>query len=295
MTVLDSPVTGWHDIQLKFKKRLYPVPLDRNLPRMFFVGLFVGSRGSGKTFSAVQLLKQYERHGILDTQTDHKVAQRIILFSPTHEANPVFTSLKNLDENDVVSSYTDSKLLEAVADVKAEKEATQKYIREIKLYKRFLKMKRVDELEAHELIELEMRDFEPPEEPRYPNGCVTFFVLDDLVGSSAFKATGKSALTNLVLKNRHLSINILICTQNLKAIPKSIRTNASLFVIFRFASLKVVTEDLYEEVSNTLKLTQFEELYDYATRDEHGALIMDFSQPKADRFKAGWDRVLSLQ
>ena len=57
-----------------------------------------------------------------------------------------------------------------------------------------------------------MNDFEPPKKPRFPNDVVNFLILDDLVGSSAFKTVGRSALTNLVLKNRHLGINILMMT-----------------------------------------------------------------------------------
>lgn len=292
--VVSRPVHGYEHIQLRYKKNKYPVPNDPNLPRMFFVGLFVGSRGSGKTFSVVELLKQYERHGIEDDGV--KVAQRVVVFSPTHDANPVFNALRHLDADvDVVNNYSDQRLLAVVADVARQREETREYQLKLALYRKFLRVKRIDELEPAELMQLELNDFEPPQPPKYPHGCVTFFVLDDLVGSDAFKSTGKSALTNLVLKNRHLGINILICTQNLRAIPKSIRTNTSLFVVFRFASMRIITEDLYEEVSNVVTLPEFEALYDAATAGDHGSLVIDFSAPKEARFKRGWDTVLSLQ
>jgi hypothetical protein len=98
-----------------------------------------------------------------------------------------------------------------------------------------------------------------------------------LIGSAAFKSTGKSALTNLVLKNRHHQCCIYICTQNLKAIPKSIRTNTSLFILYRFANKKIVLSDLYEEVSGLLTPEQFEKVYDYATSKDHDALILDLT------------------
>jgi hypothetical protein len=139
-----------------------------------------------------------------------------------------------------------------------------------------------------------MNDYEPPKPPRFPNGAVNFLILDDLIGSSAFKTTGKSALTNLILKNRHLGINILCMTQNLKAIPKSIRTNTSLFVIFKFASKKIIVDDLYEEVSNILPIDKFEKLFDYATEDEHAALVIDFTGTKDNRFKKSWDNILHI-
>lgn len=301
MGVTTENVAGLTNIKLEYTPNVYPIPNNVNLPKMFFVGLFIGSRGSGKTYSCCQLLKMYERHGIAATTCNHSVKQqshvdqRIILMSPTSAANPVFNSLKNLDQSrDVVDNYTDSKLLEVLHDIKSEKVATAEYQENMKVWRKFKRCKHLEELSYEEIMQLHMTNFTHPEPPRFPHGVVNFLVLDDLVGSSAFKATGKSALTNLCLKNRHLQINILICTQNLKAIPKSIRTNTSLFVIFRFASLKVISEDLYEEVSNSLKLTEFVELYDYATMDDHDALIMDFSQPKDCRFKKNWGTVIRL-
>ena len=292
--ITTTPIKHWQNINLEFKKNKYPVPIDHDAPRMYYVGLFVGSRGSGKSYMMCKLLKQYETYGIYDTETKHKVDQRIILFSPTADANPVFTSLKYLSHDDIIHNYSDSKLLNAVEDVKREKEETIEYQRKLKLYKKFLKMKRLEELSAEELMHLELTNYEPPQQPKYPNGVVTFFILDDLVGSTAFKSVGKSALTNLVLKNRHLGINIMIATQNLKAIPKSIRTNTSLFVIFKFASKKVITEDLYEEVSNCLTLQKFEDLLDYATKDEHDCLVIDFTQPKEMRFKMNFNSILNF-
>jgi hypothetical protein len=156
-------------------------------------------------------------------------------------------------------------LIEIIENIQYEKEQTIKYQEKLKLYKKFLKVKYVDDLTHQELIELEMMGFEPPIECWYPNGVVNFLILDDLIGSDAFKSTGKSALTHMVLKNRHLSINVLICTQNLKAIAKSIRTNTSLFIILKFARKKFVCDDLYQEVSNLMTVEEFEEMYEYST------------------------------
>ena len=86
----------------------------------------------------------------------------------------------------------------------------------------------------------------------------------------------------------------MICTQNLKAIPKSIRTNTSLFVLFKFASTKIL-ENSYEEVSSIITLQKFEALYLHATANEHDALVMDFTQDKSQRFKKNFDIILSLQ
>jgi hypothetical protein len=277
---------------LEFKKNKYPTCPDPNIPKLYFVSLFIGSRGSGKTYSCCKLLKLYENYGLFDN--GRKVDQRIILISPTSSANPVFTSLKHLDESDIHGDYSDSLLMDILENIQDEKEKTLAYQKKLNLWNKFLKIKQVHDLTPDELIELEMMNYMPPEEPRYKNKVVNFLILDDLIGSSAFKTTGKSAVTSLILKNRHLGINILIMTQNLKAIPKSIRTNTSLFVIFKFASKKIIIEDLYEEVSNCISIDKFENLIDYATENEHDSLVIDFTQPRANRFKKNFDNILRI-
>jgi hypothetical protein len=293
MSISVEHLPNLSNIKLEYKKNKYPLSPDPNLAKMYFVSLFVGSRGSGKTYSACQLLKLYEQYGLY--QHGHKMDQRIVLISPTQSANRVYTSLKNLDEKDIFENYSDSLLLNILDDFKNEKKETEEYLRKLKIWKRFIKLKKIEDLEPHELIELELMGYNEPKKCRFPNGVVNFLILDDLIGSTAFKSTGQSALTNLVLKNRHLSVNILIMTQNLKAIPKSIRTNTSVFVIYRFASKKIIVEDLYEEVSNSLTLDKFEELFDFATTGEHNALIIDFTQPKENRFKKNWGDILRIQ
>ena len=279
-------------IELKYKSNKYPQCSDLNLPRMYFVSLFIGSRGSGKTYSCCQLLKLYEKYGL--AMGGHYMQQRIILISPTAPANPVFTSLKNLNPSDILWTYSDSLLMNIMDDIASERIKSAEYQKKLCLWNKCLKMKNLYELDQEELIQLENMHYEPPELPRYPNGVVNFLILDDLVGSAAYKSTGKSALTNLVLRNRHMGINILMMTQNLKSVPKSIRSNTSLFVIFKFASKRIIVDDLYEELSNCITLENFEKLLDFATIDEHDSLVIDFSQLKTHRFKKNWSTILRL-
>ena len=194
----------------------------------------------------------------------------------------------------MILSYTDSKLTDVIDDIRHERAETAEYRRRLALYKRFLSITRLEQLTNEELIELDGMGFDPPEKPRFPNGVVNHLVFDDLVGSDAFKSTGRSALTNLALRNRHLQCCIYIASQNLKGIPKSIRANTSLFALFKY-SAAVISDDIYEEVSGTMSREAFQELYEYATRDPHGFLCIDFSAPALDRFKRNFDTVLSIE
>jgi hypothetical protein len=301
MSIVSGHIDNWDNKPVPHKKNKYPVPLDPNSPRMFFVCLAVGSRGSGKTFSIVKLIKQYEKFGIVSQITHEKTAQRVILFSPTVDANPIFNSLKSLDKDDIITNYSDDKLVDVIDDIKHESDETKEYQRKLALYHKFVQhsKKKPEQLAKlftpEELIELEQMDYDKPPEPTYPNGCVNFLIFDDLIGSSAFKSVGRSALTNLVLKNRHLGCNILIATQSLKSIPKPIRNNTSLFILYRFANKKIVLDDLYEEVSGRLKPNEFEEMYDFATEGDHDAMVMDFTGTSKDlTFRKNFDIAIKI-
>ena len=260
MPVVETPVDTWRDHALRFKKNLYPICGDRNAPKMYFVGLFVGARGTGKTYAICKLLKHYERVGFTDPESGEEPDQRVVLFSPTSEANPVFTSLRHLDmEEDVITNYSDAKLVSVINDIRARRDDTKAYQEKLKVWRKFVRSKKMDKFSQDELTLLASfdYDFDNVTKPIHPHGCVVYLIFDDLIGSDAFKAVGRSALTNLVLKNRHLGCNVLIAAQSLRSIPKPIRSNTSLYVLFRFANQKIVLDDLYEEVSNILQPPTF--------------------------------------
>jgi hypothetical protein len=72
-------------------------------------------------------------------------------------------------------------------------------------------------------------------------------------------------------------------------------TNTSVFVIFKFASKKIIIDDLYEEVSNIMTVEQFEQVFDFATEKEHSALIIDFTIKKENRLKINWDSIIRIK
>ena len=293
-------IDGLAGIHPTYKQNKYPVPGHPALPRLFWVGLWIAARGGGKTYSCAQLLKMYETHGIYDTKTGNACHQRVILMTPTFEANPVWTSLKHLDtESDVHSSYSDAKLVDVVDDIRQEAEKTATYCRRCAAWDEAARYRRPEEIPS-ELMEVLMETQlqhpdEHGEQPKYKRPCVTFLILDDLVGSDAFKAVGRSALTQLVLRNRHCRICIAILSQSLKSVPRSIRMNASIFVLFKFANTRVL-EDLHEEVSSLITEQEFTELFKAATNDDHGSLIIDQTQPdKTHRLRLGWEKFLLIQ
>jgi hypothetical protein len=122
-------------------------------------------------------------------------------------------------------------------------------------------------------------------------------VLDDLIGSEAFKLSRKSPVVSWLLRNRHCATNFFIMAQNLRSVQKAIRLNCSLYVVFRYGNRKVITENLYEEVSGWLTLEQFEAVYDYATSESpHDALVIDTSGGLPEnRLRKNFDQRIMLE
>ncbi len=179
MSIIETNVSAWSNKQLKFKPNTYPQSVNGCLPRNYFVGVAVGSRGSGKTYSICKLVKEYE-----NSKFDGGQDMRVILFSPTHDANPVFNCLKSLDKDDVINNYSDDKLIEVIQDIKNEKADTQRYKEELLIYQKFMHGK-IDKMTHEEVSILEKIDYSKSVECRFIHGVINFLIFDDLVGSSA--------------------------------------------------------------------------------------------------------------
>ena len=269
---------------------------------MFWMGLWVGGRGSGKTYSCVRLLKLYERFGLyLDGKSCY---QRIILMSPTLDANPIWKSLKNFNykEGDYHEKYSDQLLNEVINEVRREAKATKKYLERKAAYKRAIEA----ELNSKESKTMSAKDyallagigFEDPDnyKPTYDKPCVTFIVLDDLAGSDAFKLVGRSDLVEKIIKNRHIRTCFAILTQMGNGIiPRTIRCNSSFYVMFKYPGGDVM-KDLFEQVNNLVDKKQFEEMYKFATDQPHGSLIAFIAnEPRnGGKFMIDWDKVLEF-
>ena len=282
----------------KNSKLNYPQCRCGNCPQFYWNLLSVASRGSGKTYNIVKLVKHYEDNKLLDNDGNiHPL--RTIVISPTLDANPIFNNLKSLADEDKHDKYTEELLQSIVDDIKKEKELTDDYYKYLEAYKKVNKIsekKLEDYLKNHpEIYDILVKyDFDHPNgipKPKYPFSPVNIIVLDDLLATGAFSNKKLSSLTNNLIKNRHNGISFAILAQSVKSIPKNIRLNCNLFFLGKFASKKVVLEDMYEEVSNILTQEQFEEIYDKATEEQYGSLIIDNTN-KTKRFLKGLDSLL---
>ena len=296
--IQEIKLNGLDNQPVKTHKKQPPMSINKDLPPCFFTSIFIGSKGSGKTYSLVKLLKNYEKYPIYDSE-GHKLEMRVILFCPTAHsvANPIYESLKYLNEDDIILDYSDEKLLDKLHEIEEEKQFIEEYNQYLTVWKKYMKIDEDMSLLTHdELLILSKFDFSDPEymrKPEFKYPRINFLVFDDLVGDPhAFKKS-HSALNNLCIKHRHLQCNMIFTTQYIKAIPPVIRRNLDIWVIFKFANVQSVVEQIYQEISGIIKEEAFEALFEYATKDRHNALIIDQTS-KQNVFKLNWDIALKM-
>ena len=298
--IVESDIKSLKEEQVKLKDE----SVESNnpyLPKLYMCSMFIGSKGSGKTYSLVSLLRHYEKSSILDKK-GRKHTMRTILFCPTGNSdfNKIYTTLESLDqEKDIILEYSDEKLLEVLDNIKNEEEEIKEYYKYMKAYNKF---KSNEKLKDKHLLILDKHDFKEPFmdlkliKPKYTQYRVNFLIFDDLIShQSAFKKNSK--ICNLTIKCRHHHCSMLFTTQYPKAIPPVIRTNTDLWILFKFASKERIIDQIYNEVSSILTIENFEALYEYATKDsKHDALILD-NHNKVNKdlmFRKNWNTVLKF-
>ena len=294
--IVEKKLEGFNN-KLKFDKLNYPQCSCGKCSRFYWNMMNIGSRGSGKTYTICQMIKHYEKHKIMKDGTEYKI--RTHLISPTIQANEIYQSLDSLDmEKDAHDEYNDELLLSIIEDIKTEKKEYEKYLLYKEYYEKFMKTpeSKLEKLydENPEIFQLlEEYEYIHPKDFKHEPPKVSIVILDDLLGSDAFTKKTKSVLVNAMIKNRHMGICFAVLVQSIKAVPKNIRLNCSVFQLASFKNKKVILEDIYDEVSNVIGLDEFEELYDFATDKPYGSLIIDTTNGK--RFLSNLDSELFLQ
>ena len=283
--ITEKPIDGWDNQLLRGGNVIYPQTLDENAPNNYFLSIFAGARGSGKSYLATKLLKTLEKKGIYDN--GRKIPMRTILISTTakSDSNKILQNLKSIDwENDVIEEYSDEILIDKIEEIKEDLETAKEYKEYKEVWKRFKIIDDVDDLTMGEMNLLNKYNFTPFKElpkPKFPDGFLTNLFVDDMVGSNMFK-NGRSFFTNLCIRHRHSPspMNIIITAQSIMMIPKTIRINANLIALFKFANKKIILSDLYPIVSSYITEEQFEDVYNYSTEEAHNALIIDTTKGK---------------
>ena len=296
MVVIETKLEGFNN-KLSFDKLNYPNCICGKCPRFFWNMLNIGARGSGKTYTIVQMIKHYEKNKIMKDGVVYKL--RTHLISPTIQANEIYQSLDSLDmDKDAHENYSDKLILDIIADIKERKQKYEDYLLYKKYYEKVMKIPENKIEKAYDdnpdmFNLLERFNYQHPSEIEHEKPEVNIIILDDLLGSDAFTRKTKSTLVNAMIKNRHIGVCFALLVQSIRSVPKNIRLNCSVFQLATFKNKRMVLDDIYEEISNVLSIDDFEELYDHATAKPYGSLIIDTTNGK--RFLSNLDFELSLK
>jgi hypothetical protein len=285
---------------VKVNKKDPPRSINPDLTPLYFTAMFIGAKCSGKTYGLVKMIKNYESSPIKNSDGD-TLPIRTILMCPTasSSANPIYTTLKSLSEDDIILNYSDSILLDKIEEISEEKKQIEEFNLYCKLFKKFMKTEDIGNLEDDEVLLLNKYGFTEPEylpQPKYKNPPIIFLVLDDLIGNNDCFKRGNCTISNLTVKHRHLGINIIFTSQNPKSISNIIRSNCDVFCLYKFANTSMVLEKIYDEVSSFLTEQEFEAVYKHAVEEPHDCLYIDThpSTPKNRRLRRNFDVLLTI-
>ena len=296
----ETNIPNWDNQPVKVKKVKYPQCSDCNAPHNFFVALFVGSRGTGKSYQLTKMLKQIEDKKVYDTDAS-EVPLRTILISPTafSQSNNCFSALSSIDwENDIFEGYDEEEYKNKIAEMKQDLDDAKKFKNYKRCYKIFEKIDDVNKMKIDDIMTLYEQDYEHYDnidQPKYPSGFITNIIIDDMVGDKIFKL-GRNFFTNSVLRNRHINsgLNFLIAVQAINSVPKNIRLNANYLSLFKFANSQMIINDILPNLSAWVDEKQLLELYDHATKEKHSSLIADMTKGEPI-FKKNFDKIINIK
>jgi hypothetical protein len=265
------------------------------LPAKPFLGICYGSRGSGKTNAVLNLIFHYDRVKFFD---------KIYFFSPTFRNDPKYQLLeeegaegerkrKHYDLH-VYQTYTNEIFADVLKEIREDMEEYKRCEKLKKTYEKFKKAKRLDQLTEDEILDLYELDFQPPE-CRFERPPTSLLIFDDLVGNrDLYRADSKGTINSFVILHRHLLCSVLFVSQIWKnAVPRQIRNNLSLFMLFGNKS-EAIKREVAEEVSSYIKPEEFMALWDKACEPPHSFFKIDLDGKKEDRFTRNFgDKIIS--
>ena len=239
----------------------HPPVAHEQLPQHPFSMLIVAPKGSGKTNLIVHLcLKQYKEY-----------FHRIIVCSPTLENDPKWELVKKqkhlLAENKKLAQILEGKSKgkkrwkivyenqKSQQDSKDE-DKFEGYIDEEDM---FSEQSKLFPIVDHQQAVIEyLRDHDHKDDAKYLIDR-TLIILDDQAGLFRMSPSN-NPLINFVLKHRHYSTSLIFVTQAYKAIPKSIRINMNVLILFEIPN-SAELKSIYEEYPDKLEEKEWLDLY----------------------------------
>jgi KaiC/GvpD/RAD55 family RecA-like ATPase len=108
-------------------------------------------------------------------------------------------------------------------------------------------------------------------------------VFDDLVNEK-----NQKAIEEAFIRARKKNCSLCYLSQSYYAVPKMIRNNLTYIIIKQLSSLKNLTM-IMREYSLGVDKKEMKEMYDDATSDKQGFLMLDLEGDKEKRFRSGFN------
>lgn len=272
----------------------HPPPPNDVLPKHEFTMGLIAPKGAGKTTVVINLLDFYK--GYFHT---------ILVFSPTIDSDEKWDYAKGqklLGENKALKAWIkeqkNKKSKSAGLVERPEVEVPEipfddsytGYIPEEHFFSEY------SDDTFKEIMDEQMnmiRTLKKAGAPKYLANRI-LIVFDDLVGSTLFSGTRGSYFKGVNTRHRHYSASFLMISQGYKEIPKTIRTNWTALIVFEIGNEQEV-KVIYEEYAMGLSWKDWEEVYRYATEEDHSFLFINFQKPKRLRMMKNFQEVLFIE
>ena len=246
-----------------------------NMPRLHMLCAVVGSRNSGKTTTAIRMLKMYVKSKSYD---------KIFWWSPTagREAKiKAFVEECSKDcEIEIIDKFNQQDFANLLDWFRSEIDEYRLYKKKLEVWNRFKKCKKVDELSHDDLVMLEEMDWEKPT-TTYKHGFPSWgLVWDDEIGNKTiFNPTCKGLTSQFWILHRHLSCSVFILSQVVSnGIPRQVRGNISLWILFSCKSDKL-KKDVADELAFKCDPDTLLKIWDFATKEQHDFMMCDYDCP----------------
>lgn len=253
--------------------------------------LAVAKRGGGKTVALTSMLRNMQKHKLLD---------RMLLVTPTYESNKDMYKGLPLEEEDIFQDPRDKSIVPRIIEiVENEMKAWEEYQEKMKLRRELEKALKgtksqsdIYKLNPQLLIECfnyDILNSEPPTHKYNGRRPVIALFVDDAQGSGLLN---DKVFQHLCLRHRHigkgLGISVFMAVQTYKAqcggMPLAIRDNITQLLLFRTKNMDVL-QNVFKEVADDVSEEAFYAAYNEATKEDHSFLCVDFHPARGDQFR----------
>jgi energy-coupling factor transporter ATP-binding protein EcfA2 len=127
-----------------------------------------------------------------------------------------------------------------------------------------------------------------PDLDKFDKECNNLLVMDDLVGEK-----NQKPMEQFFLRARKKGCSLVYITQSYYAVPKMIRSNLTYLIIKQVSSMKNLTM-IMREYDLGISKDILVEMYNQATANKSGFLMIDLEGDKSKRFRRDFDKVFEV-